>query len=58
MKSVQTIRVVSSNFSRSLYRLQLKFEESEMKRQFYVRVLTNTSMRTHRNEYDTLTAIT
>ena len=26
-KSVQTTRVVCTNFSRSLYRLQLKFEE-------------------------------
>ncbi len=29
-KSVQTTRVVSSNFSRSLYRLQLKSPESTM----------------------------
>ena len=39
-KSVQTTRVVSSNFSRSLYRLQLKSPESTTYLQIYVRVLT------------------
>ena len=43
-KSVQTTRVVCTNFSRSLYRLQLKFEDRYAQAQIYVR-------RTHENKY-------
>ena len=39
-KSVQTTRVVCTNFSRSLYRLQLKFAEESMQMNFSARVFT------------------
>ena len=50
-KSVQTTRVVSSNFSRSLYRLQLKSPESITYLQIYVRVLTEVSTRKYLSVY-------
>ena len=37
-KSVQTTRVVCTNFSRSLYRLQLKFADRYAQAQIYVRI--------------------
>ena len=39
-KSVQTTRVVCTNFSRSLYRLQLKFAEGYAQMNFSARVFT------------------
>ena len=50
-KSVQTTRVVSSNFSCSLYRLRLKSPERYAQVRIYLRVLTETSTRTYYNEY-------
>ena len=46
-KYVQTTRVVCTNFSCSLYRLQLKSPESTTYLQIYVRVLTEISTCTH-----------
>ena len=58
-KSVQTTRVVCTNFSRSLYRLQLKFEDRYAQAQIYVRIPSKISTtyslkrvrRTHKNKY-------
>ena len=43
-KSVQTTRVVCTNFSRSLYRLQLKFAKGYAQGPIQVRTLTKISV--------------
>ena len=48
-KSVQTTRVVSSNFSCSLYRLRLKSPERYAQVRIYLRVLISVSVRTYKS---------
>ncbi len=50
-KFVQTTRVVCTDFSRSLYKLQLKSPESTRYLQIYVRALIEISTRKHFSKY-------